>query len=124
MNPNNIEYEIRKYLSENITEEDKGRSIHLFGVDFINDPINEIIGHINSLYEDVQQLSTMIDGNFKSSDDVKVLMPSSRDVQQGIVQDCAAKNIVLTKVLEAPYVTELLTTYRQSVASSNSETRN
>ena len=109
------ENKIRKYLIENITEYDKGASIHLFDLDFNNDSIEVIIEHINSLYDDVISLNSMVKRNFQSENGEKVLMPQSREIQQGIVQDLSVKNTVLQKVLESPDIFSFLVKYRKSL---------
>lgn len=114
MNAEINENEIRKYLTQNISETEKNGSIILFGVDFQNDSIQSIIEHINSLYEEVKQLDSMISRNFEPEDDVKTLLPKSHEVQQAIVHDASFKSNVLNKILASPDIYNLLIQYRVS----------
>lgn len=92
------ELEIRQHLKK-LTYEDLADSVYLFSINFNTDSLDNIFDSIMALYQNVKVLKEMVDSNFKSTDGVKVLMPSSRETQSVVIQDYVRKEFVLEKVL-------------------------
>lgn len=72
---------------------------HLFGMDLVGAPIESIVSRVISLAYEVSTLKTMIENDFKSSDDVKVLRPSDQKTQTIVIQDYYCKLEALSIVM-------------------------
>lgn len=94
---------IREHL-KTLTVEDISDSTYLFGVDFDTDSLDTIFNKLITIYDNVKTLRGMIDNDFKSPDDIKILMPSTPQTKSVIIQDCARKESALEKALANPTV--------------------
>ena len=112
----NIRNHFRKFSVEDIAD-----SVHFYGLDFDNDSIDKIMQSLDSLYEEVTSLRSMIDRNFQS--EIKTLMPNSPEIQTGIIQDCYKKESALLKALSNQDVINAFLTYRKNKENAFSQTK-
>lgn len=101
------EDKIRNFF-KNLTVMDIANSVHLFGVDFDTCEISEIVDCVYSLFCEVKRLERIVESDFKSEDDEKVLLPSSRQTKEIVIQDYSRKCSALIKILECKEITAML----------------
>ncbi len=90
------ESKIREYL-KTLDYVDIANSTFLFGVDFDNDSIDQIMKSISALYMNVMSLKDLIDRDFKPVGGE--LLPKDPETQSIIIRDYNAKESALYKVL-------------------------
>lgn len=114
---NTTELNIRNYL-KTFSVEDIANSVYLFGINFDTAPIDTIIESLDSLYEEVKTLKSMIDRNFESQNGE--LLPKSPMVQAGIAQDCYRKESALLKALSNQDIYNTFVNYKMSETKKSS----
>lgn len=107
---NATELNIRKFL-KTLSVEDIADSVYLFGIDFDNASMKSIMGAINSLYEHVDTLKSIIDRNFESMNGER--LPKDSVTQAVIVQDCSRKESALAKILSNQDVYNAFMNYKK-----------
>lgn len=98
---------IRNFMKK-LTVMDIANSVHFYGVDFETCEISEIFNCVYSLFCDIKSTERMVKNNFQSEDGEKVLLPSSRESQEVVIQDYYRKCDVLNKVLECGEIADML----------------
>lgn len=104
---NDKETIIREHMKK-LTVMDIADSVYFFGINFDTCSIDEIVSSVWSLYCEVEALERMVESDFQSDDDVKVLMPSSRETKTLVVQDYHRKKGALSKVLTCRELVDLV----------------
>ena len=105
------EINIRNYL-KTFTAEDIANSVYLFGIDFDKASIESIMSALNSLYEEVKTLKSIVDRNFESTNGER--LPKDSMIQERIIQDCYRKEEALKKALSNKDIYDTFLIYKKA----------
>ncbi len=89
---------IREHMKK-LSVMDIADSVYFFGINFDTCSLDDIVSSVWSLYCEVETLGRMVENDFQSDDDVKVLIPKSRETRDIVAQDYYRKKGALDKAL-------------------------
>lgn len=94
---------------------------YLLGVNFDEDPLDEILGYVVSLYYDVKDLQRIVASDFGKNSEEKVLLPSSRETQGIVCQNLYHKESALSNIISNQVVLDAVV---ETIKQRNKEEKN